>query len=251
MFINVYIYSNLKIFLKWPESNRVFNNFAAAFVDFFFFFFNLQVIFLWHTKKSSQVCVSVMQLLFLCVSTCVFNLAQQPKMWRLRLVFPRGSCGCVPRPPSTQSRPANFLTSGSEHAVDLFTSWKALFFILFYFKNFLEGTVCNFPHWEERLCLGFNFSSALPRCWGFSLGLTRESLRYHFRLMVRRIWPWAQPLQPSQPIIFALPPAPVSIASLASGGRFDMLMPSGAPDSAEIILMLFFLTAALAAWIFT
>lgn len=69
--------------------------------------------------------------------------------------------------------------------------------------------------------------------------------------MVRRIWPWAQLLQPSQPIIFALPPAPVSIASLASGGRFDMLMPSGALDSAEIILMLFFLTAALAAWIFT
>lgn len=176
--------------------------------------------FLWDTKKSSQVCVSVMQLLFLCVSTCVFNLAQQPKMWRLRLAFPRGSCGCVPRPFS-------------------------------FFNFFLEGTVCNFPHWEERLCLGFNFSSALPRCWGFSLGLTRESLRYHFRLMVRRIWPWAQPLQPSQPIIFALPPAPVSIASLASGGRFDMLMPSGAPDSAEIILMLFFLTAALAAWIFT
>lgn len=102
-----------------------------------------------------------------------------------------------------------------------------------------------------RLSLGFNFSSTLQTCWGFSLGLTRESLRHHFRLMVRRIWPWAQPLQPSQPIIFALPPAPVSIASLASGGRFDMLMPSGAPDSAEIILMLFFLTAALAAWIFT
>lgn len=104
---------------------------------------------------------------------------------------------------------------------------------------------------RRRLGLGFNFSSALPRCWGFSLGLTRESLHHHFRLMVRRIWPWAQPPQPSQPIIFALPPAPVSIASLASGARFDMLMPSGAPDSAQIILMLFFLTAALAPWIFT
>lgn len=120
----------------------------------------------------------------------------------------------------------------------LFSVWTMFSFFFFYIQR-------------GRLCLGFNFSSALPRCWGFSLGLTRESLRYHFRLMVRRIWPWAQPLQPSQPIIFALPPAPVSIASLASGWRFDMLMPSGAPDSAEIILMLFFLTAALAAWIFT
>ena len=127
--------------------------------------------------------------------------------------------------------------------------FKLLLLFIIYF--ILVGTMCSFPYREGRLCLGFNFSSALPRCWGFSLGLTRESLRYHFRLMVRRIWPWAQPLQPSQPIIFALPPAPVSIASLASGGRFDMLMPSGAPDSAEIILMLFFLTAALAAWIFT
>lgn len=112
------------------------------------------------------------------------------------------------------------------------------------------GPAVFFCSQRRRLGLGFNFSSALPRCWGFSLGLTRESLHHHFWLMVRRIWPWAQPLQPSQPIIFALPPAPVSIASLASGGRFDMLMPSGALDSAEIILMLFFLTAALAAWIF-
>lgn len=129
------------------------------------------------------------------------------------------------RPASTHMRPANFFMSLrvlTRRGLALGPSKLVFFF-------FLVGTMCSFPYREGRLCLGFNFSSALPRCWGFSLGLTRESLRYHFRLMVRRIWPWAQPLQPSQPIIFALPPAPVSIASLASGGRFDMLMPSGAP----------------------
>lgn len=152
----------------------------------------------------------------------------------------------VPLEASTHSRPDNFLMSVDlTRCGSVFGPSKPAAGFCFFFLFFLVGTR------EERLGLGFNFSSALPRCWGFSLGLTRESLRYHFRLMVRRIWPWAQPLQPSQPIIFALPPAPVSIASLASGGRFDMLMPSGAPDSAEIILMLFFLTAALAAWIFT
>lgn len=41
----------------------------------------------------------------------------------------------------------------------------------------------------DSAVLALIFHQPLPRCWGFSLGLTRESLRYHFRLMVRRIWP--------------------------------------------------------------
>lgn len=46
----------------------------------------------------------------------------------------------------------------------------------------------------------------------------------HSHLMVCVILPAAPPLQPSEPIIFTLPCALVSIASLASGFGFDMLI---------------------------
>lgn len=49
----------------WPESNLVFNSFAAAFVDFFFF--NLKVnVFVGYKEEQSGLCVCNAAAVFMC-----------------------------------------------------------------------------------------------------------------------------------------------------------------------------------------